>query len=46
LRMPAAVPWAPSRALDRNETVIRTNESRTRRPTTIRRLTALERLEG
>jgi hypothetical protein len=45
-RIPAAVPWTPSRALERNDTVIRTSESSTRTPTTILRLRALERLEG
>ena len=43
---PAAVPCTPSSALERNETVIRTSESSTRPPTMIRRLRALERLEG
>ena len=45
-RIPAAVPWTPSSALERKETVIRTRERTTRLPTTIRRLRALERLEG
>ena len=45
-RIDAAVPCTPSSALERNETVIRTSESSTRPPTMIRRLRALERLEG
>ena len=45
-RIPAAVPWTPSSAVERNETVIRTSERPIRPPMTIRRLRALERLEG
>ncbi len=43
---PATVPWKPSSAVERNETVIRTSESRTRPPTMIRRFSALDRFEG
>src|SRR5262249_61852193 len=45
-RIAAPVPCAPSSAVERNDTVISTSESSTRPPTTIRRLRALERLEG